>query len=833
MESRRDFLKKAALLSGTAAMWTAVPESIQNALAVNPDPGTTYLDAEHIVILMQENRSFDHSYGTLQGVRGYNDPRAHVLANGHPVWLQTNAGKIYAPFRLDIRETNVTWTGALPHSWQDQVDAHNKGRYDRWLHVKTGRRAVASMPMTLGHYTREDIPFYYALADAFTICDQHFCSSLTGTTPNRLYLWSGKIRDRAGKARVYNEEADLDADVDWTTFPERLEDQGISWKIYQNELYVESGFAGEEEQWLSNFGDNPLEYFTQFNVRFAERHREYLANRETALPVEIEAIEEMLRTRVMPEADAAKAHKELEAKKAEQKRIAAEKTKWTQENWNKLSARERSLHAKAFCDNSGDPLYRRLATLKYTDGGQERTVQVPAGDVFHQFRQDVQTNKLPTVSWLVAPQSFSDHPGSAWYGAWYVSEALDILTRNPEVWKKTIFILTYDENDGYFDHVVPFTAPNPRDPTTGRVSEGIDAATEYVSLEEDRKSRPAYSPRDNSIGLGYRVPLVVASPWSRGGCVCSQVFDHTSILQFLEHFLTRKTGRRVLEPNISTWRRTVCGDLTSIFQPYQGEPIAALRPTPRDAFIEGIHRARFKKTPNGAEPLTPEDIETIQRDPEKSPQMPAQERGTRPSAPLPYQLYADGGLNAAKSRFELRLQAKSDVFGKQSAGSPFHVYAYTSPGDLRMRAYAVGAGKKVDDSWLLADFEGGRYSIRVDGPNGFMREFKGNASDSRCDAIVEYGKSNSRKLNGNIEVRLSNHDSSSVTVELRPHAYGQSLQRRTIAAGEKATFVIETAASHGWYDFTVAAGACERRCAGRVETGDWSMTDPVMGRVET
>ena len=138
------------------------------------------------------------------------------------------------------------------------------------------------MPFTLGHYTREDIPFYYALADAFTICDQHFCSALTCTTPNRLYLWSGTVREKQtadSPAKMNNEEAVYDAEVSWPTFPERLEDLGISWKVYQNEIWLPSGLEGEYDAWLTNFGDNPLEYFTQYNVRFAEQHRRYLEER--------------------------------------------------------------------------------------------------------------------------------------------------------------------------------------------------------------------------------------------------------------------------------------------------------------------------------------------------------------------------------------------------------------------------------------------------------------------------------------------------------------------------------------------------------------------------
>ena len=233
MDTRREFLKKAALLSG-ATGFSALPLSIQRALAIDPAPGSTYLDAEHVVLLMQENRSFDHSYGTLQGVRGFNDPRAIRLPNNNLVWLQTNeAGETYLPFRLDIKQTKITWMGSLPHTWTDQVDARNNGKYDRWLDVKKPwEEAYAHMPLTMGYYTREDIPFYYALADAFTICDQHFCSSLTGTTPNRLHFWTGTIREEQNensKANVWNGDADHYTMVSWKTFPERLEENGTSW----------------------------------------------------------------------------------------------------------------------------------------------------------------------------------------------------------------------------------------------------------------------------------------------------------------------------------------------------------------------------------------------------------------------------------------------------------------------------------------------------------------------------------------------------------------------------------------------------------------------------
>src|SRR6185312_6312224 len=159
--SRRDFLKIAAMLSGAAGVSGVVPDSIQRAFAIEPEPGSTYMDAEHIVILMQENRSFDHSLGSLQGVRGFNDPRAVSLPDKNPVWLQTNdKGETYAPFRLDMKDSKVTWMGDLPHSRPTQVDAYNKGKYDKWLQAKrSGNKQYADMPLTLIHFTRADLPF--------------------------------------------------------------------------------------------------------------------------------------------------------------------------------------------------------------------------------------------------------------------------------------------------------------------------------------------------------------------------------------------------------------------------------------------------------------------------------------------------------------------------------------------------------------------------------------------------------------------------------------------------------------------------------------------------
>lgn len=844
MDTRRDFLKKAALLAGAASMPGLIPASIQKAMAINPAPGSTYMDAEHIVILMQENRSFDHVYGMLKGVRGYNDPRAIDLPNKNKVWLQSNMkGETYAPFRLDIKNTKTTWMSSLPHSWRNQVNARNDGKFDKWLDNKrNGIKEYSNMPLTLGYNTREDIPFYYALADAFTVCDQNFCSALTGTNPNRLYFWTGTIREEQHEdslAHVWNEDMDYGT-LKWTTFPERLEDAGISWKCYQNEVAIDTGFEGEEDPWLSNFQDNPLEFFGQYNIHLHPPHIEAMEKRAKELPERIDALQKQIAG--LPPEDAHISHlkKQLRELQGYLKDVTKERETYKAEMFDKLSQKEKSLHYKAFDSNKGDPHYRTLVDLKYDDNGTERELKVPKGDVLHQFREDVNSGKLPTVSWVTAPENFSDHPSAAWFGAWYISEVMEILTKNPEVWKKTIFILAYDENDGYFDHVPPFTAPHSHKQGTGKVSEGIDTRVEFVTREQElaRKNFPEKYEKENSIGLGFRVPLVIASPWSKGGWVNSEVFDHTSTLQFLEKFLTNKTGKKITEPNISDWRRTVCGDLTTAFRPYNGEEIPTPQPLNKDEHAESIHKAKFKKLPDDYKLLTADEIALINKAPQASPYMPKQEQGIKPSCALPYQLYVDGKLSADKKSFEVKFTASDKVFGSKAIGSPFNVYA---PGkylneDVRTWAYTAKAGDTVSDEWPLSDFENSNYHLRTYGPNGFFREFKGNANDPALDVVCEYQHSltDSKKLTGNIQLALHNLSNKQHSVQVIDHAYKTNNHTALVKPSGTSNLVLNLAKSHGWYDFSIKVSGStsfEKRYAGRVETGLSTFTDPQMGNV--
>nr|WP_068892446.1 phospholipase C, phosphocholine-specific [Pedobacter panaciterrae] len=782
MNSRRDFIKKAALLSGAAGLPNVIPMSIQKAMAIEAAPGSTFYDAEHIVILMQENRSFDHMFGKLKGVRGFNDPRVFTLPDKDKVWLQKdNEGKTYAPFHVDINKTKITWQGGLPHSWSDQLAARNNGKYDKWVPVKS--------LMSLGYYDRTDIPFYYSMAEAFTICDHNFCSSLTGTTPNRLFFWTGNIRpDLTGSsvAAVNNSQAESrdNAFVDWDTFPEVLEDNGIDWKIYQNEIWTADLQGDNVDDWLGNYGDNAIEYVKRYNVKLAAYFRK---NGDSTSKPPL---------------------------------TAAQVT----EKYNKLSKREKNLIDKAFASNINAPFnYLELAPFTFTnDQGQEETISIPKNDIFYQFRSDVDNGKLPTVSWLVAPQRFSDHTSSPLYGTWYVSEALDILTKNPEVWKKTVFILTYDENDGYFDHIPPYVVPKPNDPSSGKVSEGIAVDADYELK------------KDSPIGLGYRVPMIIASPWSKGGYVNSQVFDHTSTLMFLENILGKKTGKKIRSNKISSWRRVICGDLTSAFRPSIAVSSAGPMPLKREEVVTNIQNAKNKPAQVKPNPLSKAEIAS-------GSYLPQQERGTSKACALPYQLFAECSLDSSKTKVELQLEAGKGNFGQKilPVGAPFNVYS-TNPykGHTgKTWAYAVKNGDKIIDPLILESFADGQYNLCISAPNGFFREFKGNKNDPSLKVNCRYEVKGflTKTPSGNIELILENESEQDLKVNIIDNAYkSRNTRSVSISAKSKIAFIIDLQKSSGWYDFTVQVAdnsSFSKQYAGHVETGEDSITDPYMGGV--
>jgi phospholipase C len=421
--TRRRLVTNAAQLASLVAASTLMPPNVQKLLAQTPRRTGSLQDIKHVVLLMQENRSFDHYFGALAGVRGFGDLHAPTLSNGLSVFHQPdseNPKGYLLPFHLDSFSTSAQKIPSTSHAWAVQHRAWNGGKMDQWL---PAHRAAdgANGPYTMGYFKRADIPFHYALAEAFTICDAYHCSVMGPTWPNRLYWMTGMIDPdgRYGGPIIKNQVPP--EGVRWKTYAERLEEAGISWRVYQH---------GEKGQ-----PHNLLSAFSQF------------MNAPSGSPLSVK----------------------------------------------------------------GMPVV--------SDG---------------LFEYDALHDRLPTVSWLCPSPEASEHPAyMPAAGAEFIASKLDAIAANPDVWAKTVFILNYDENDGLFDHVPPLVPPE------NTPQEFIDGLP---------------------IGTGFRVPCIIISPWTAGGWVCSQPFDHTSILQFLERF----TGVR--EPNITAWRRKSFGDLTSAFR---------------------------------------------------------------------------------------------------------------------------------------------------------------------------------------------------------------------------------------------------------------------------
>src|SRR5208283_879680 len=300
---------------------------------------------------------------------------------------------------------------------------------------------------------------------------------------------------------------------------------------------------------------------------------------------------------------------------------------------------------------------------------------------FDKFKADVQNGKLPQVSWLIAPAGYTEHSAAPInYGAWYISQVLDILVSQPEVFSKTVFIVNYDEADGSFDHVVPPSPPfsQPASPTAGDST--VDYHNEIVTT----------STPNGPIGLGSRVPCLVISPWSKGGYVNSQVFDHTSVIQLIE----KRFG--VYERNISPWRRAVCGDLTSVFN-FKNPNNAQVTLPSTDGYLPSVGELSGAVNPPAVVPTTSNVIFGI----------PAQEKGIRPARALPYELDVHSAVRASTNTVELHF------VNSGAMGAVFQVRSGSTTDPVRN--YTVEAGKTLSGSWTVS----GSYDLTVYGPNGF------------------------------------------------------------------------------------------------------------------
>ncbi|MGH8783088.1 phosphocholine-specific phospholipase C [Paraburkholderia sp.] len=704
--SRRRFLQTVASSAGAAAAMTALPESIRNALAIpaNSRTGTIH-DIEHIVVFMQENRSFDHYLGHMRGVRGYNDRFPIPLPGGKPVWYQPSKEdptKPVLPFHLNTQTTSAQCIGDLDHNWYPTHYAINNGAHNQWPQYKTD--------MTMGYHLRSDIPFHYALADAFTVCDNYFCSLPGPTHPNRSYLMTGMVDPTGtmgGPLLDNNDYVDNDGPpkyqlLSWTTYPERLQAAGVSWQVYQQGLTGADPLNG-------NYGTNVLQNFANF------------------------------------------------------------------------------INAQP-----GSALYERAQTV--------RTIA--------DLKNDVLANNLPQVSWLCPPAAYSEHPKyTPAYGAEYTSQILDALTSNPEVWSKTVLLIMYDENDGFFDHLVP--PQPPANSTQGKSTVSVDGEIHNVINPAGRGG--TYTVDNLPYGLGPRVPMTIVSPWSKGGFVCSQLFDHTSVIRFIE----ARFG--VQELNITPWRRAVCGDLTTAFD--FRTPDAKLPPLPDTSNYMSMADNQCSTLPPPTVPATPTPG-----------QIDAQEPGIRFARALPYELHVNGHADLKENTFTI------DFGNTGNQGAHFYVYG-TNRTDGPWR-YTVEAGKSLSDMYDLTTTNG-VYAFEVFGPNGFVRKFAGNATPSTASqgnglfghhgAPVPEIKVQYDVANGNVFLKFSNKGGGIARLTVTDNAYGARPRPVLVPAGAHIEEPWVLASSHHWYDLTVTShddASFSRRIAGHVENGRPSISDP-------
>jgi phospholipase C len=692
--SRRRFLQVAG--SGVAA--TMLSESIARALAIPANRATRSLrDVEHIVVLTQENRSFDQYFGVMRGVRGFGDPHPVTLPSGRPVWYQADGAKVVLPFR-PVPTTDdslaLEFIEDLDHGWDKTHQMFNGGNWDQWLPAKTST--------CMAYLNGSDLPFHYALADAFTVCDGYYCSVLGPTDPNRYYMWTGWTGNdgQGGGPVIANDELGYG----WQTYPERLQAAGISWKVYQdvgNGLDAAGVWGFTSDHYIGNFGDNSLLYF--FNY-------------QNAAP--------------------------------------------------------------------GTPLYERART-----GTDIKALGPPAqrdpARLFDILAADVASGQLPSVSWIAAPEAYTEHP--VWppgYGAFYTAGVLNALTSNPEVWSKTALIINWDENDGFFDHLV---APYP--------SVGALAGQSTVPLDNELFGGKAGTPGGSNgvvgqYGLGVRVPLLVVSPWSKGGWVCSEVFDHTSLIRFIE----ARFG--VDEPNLTPWRRAVCGDLTS-------------------AFDFGSASDRFPPLPpvDAYKPdQTLQDPQSVTPAPPAVGSLPPQASGVRRSRRLGYRF--DVALHTGPDRLKLSIENHGRL------GVHLQARSLTVPG--APYSYTIGAGDELTTSLPNP----GSYDLSLHGPNGFFRHFAGSP-----DTVVRVAVHTDHRA-GRLRLRLTDcrgRHRRPVVVEVED-AYGPDRQIRLHGTRE---VTIDTRRSGGWYDIALSTPSDATfgyKLAGRLESRGRLTSDPQLGR---
>jgi phospholipase C len=493
-------------------------------------------------------------------------------------------------------------------------------------------------------------------------------------------------------------------------------------------------------------------------------------------------------------------------------------------------------------------------------------------DYLDKLKADVMSGNLPQVSWILPTQASSEHPGggSPTHGGDFTNKILEALTSNPEVWSQTVFLMTFDENDGFFDHMPPPAVPSYDINGNLMGKATMPLAGEYFSntVGNVLNALDTISGNVRPWGCSARVPLIAISPWSKGGWIDSQTFNHTSVGRFLE----KRFGIHV--DAISPWNRAIAGDLTTIFDfERPNDPRLPELPDTSNWAASDTHQ---RTLPAPTAPATPEPL--------------FQEKGVRYSRALPYILHASAQVDARKGT--VRLLFVNTGF----AGAVFHVYDKLHL-DLIPRRYTVEAGHMLDDEWTVGD--DGAYDLWVLGPNGFHRYFKGDLSKVQSknapnpEIFVGYNV-----FEGGLHLQLRNEGNSHLSFDIKSNkiygpllAVGAAVSAATVpqapgfgplpgfnpvgsgpvpglpglpvfgqpgfgfppgiffpgaifghgpstswdvkvpASGRPAEVYFNLRTSAQWYDFVITSDSDSsfyRRVAGHVETGRDSVTDPGM-----
>jgi phospholipase C len=678
--SRRRFLQytalgSAAVAAGAAA--SAAPAAAATGSAAKGLPAGwsgTIADVKHVVILMQENRSFDHYFGTLRGVRGFADKQALTYQNGHSIFQQPDAARTDLGYLLPYNLTDQI-DGDLDHSWDGDHEARNGGLWNNWVAAKTEE--------TMGYFTRDEIPFQYAMADAFTICDGYHQGIMAPTSPNRMYFWTGTSSGFTTNPDDYTVDFGSDAGTaEVTTYPEQLQKAGIDWQVYSNDQVGDSGTF--PDFFLGDYGDNPLWFYQQYN------------------------------------------------------------------STNSRNGGTSQLAA------------RGAVTPWKTDAGAPALSKTHAAYVLSSFLKDVKSNSLPRVSWIVAPAGYCEHPSfTPDYGAHYVNTVLQALLGNSELWKNTALFVTYDEHDGFFDHQLP---PYPE---TTVADEHIDGLP---------------------VGPGTRVPMMICSPWTRGGYVDSNVYDHTSMLRFLEAW----TG--VAPANVTSWRASVTGDLTAAFD-FKNPDFSV------PGNIPTLDQTWALTQLTGGSTTPPA---------EGAQKMPDQEPGTRPHRPSNHQPFADVTVDRTTGTVTANLTST----GKVGTGFAIYPDAYLPAVSTPATVTSSAPGSYTWDTLATA----GKYAFSVYGPDGFLTSFAGSVAPASLDSgAVPVVSAAPRAAGGKtVELSLGNEGQQPVVYTLKPNDYEGRPQTVTVRRAGSKNISWPTDA-HGYYDVVITAdGGFRRRYAGRI-----------------